>query len=418
MAVVLEPGREVRVAASADVVIAGGGIAGVAAALAAARTGAETLLLEKECALGGLATLGLIVMYLPLCDGKGHQVIGGIGEELLRKSVEHGSVTSGGHGRIPDCWNGPASEEQRRAHRFRVDYDAAPMMLMLERLLREAGVKLWYDTRLCAVQRHEKEISHILVENKSGRLAIAARAFVDATGDADLCALGGEETEGYLSNRRSGWYFSMHPNEGARLHPLTDPLDGPCPPGSRYYRLSGSEVSAYVEDMHDMIRGHAATQKGALPLLIPALPLMRMTRRLCGRETLTREDLGRWRTDAVAMTGDWRRPAPVYTIAAWIQVLVTLALLIGTVRSFRTFSFPIVRRNGIILALVWSCFLVNRLSMSPIAHLILELDGSVVSNGSLMALVSIAQGIVSMILLSIALTLSVRMFAAWRASRR
>ena len=109
---------------------------------------------------------------------------------------------------------------------------------------------------------------------------------------------------------------------------------------------------------------------------------------------------------------------PVYTIAAWIQVLVTLALLIGTVRSFRTFSFPIVRRNVIVLALVWSCFLVNLLSMSPIAHLILELDGSVVSNGSLMALVSIAQGIVSMILLSIALTLSVRMFAAWRASRR
>ena len=108
----------------------------------------------------------------------------------------------------------------------------------------------------------------------------------------------------------------------------------------------------------------------------------------------------------------------VYVVTAWIQVLVTLALLIGTVRSFRTFSFPIVRRNGIILALVWSCFLVNRLSMSPIAHLILELDGSVVSNGSLMALVSIAQGIVSMILLSIALTLSVRMFAAWRASRR
>ena len=108
----------------------------------------------------------------------------------------------------------------------------------------------------------------------------------------------------------------------------------------------------------------------------------------------------------------------VYVVTAWIQVLVTLALLIGTVRSFRTFSFPIVRRNGIILALVWSCFLVNRLSMSPIAHLILELDGSVVSNGSLMALVSIAQGIVSLILLAIALTLSVRMFAAWRASRR
>ena len=109
---------------------------------------------------------------------------------------------------------------------------------------------------------------------------------------------------------------------------------------------------------------------------------------------------------------------PVYTIAAWIQVLVTMALLIGTVRSFRTFSFPPGRRNGIILALAWTCFLANRLSMSPIAHLILNLDGSAVSNGSLMVLVSIVQGIVSLILLAIALTLSVRMLAARRASKR
>ena len=109
---------------------------------------------------------------------------------------------------------------------------------------------------------------------------------------------------------------------------------------------------------------------------------------------------------------------PVYTIAAWIQVLATLALLVGTVCSFRTSSFLPTRRNGIVLALMWTCFLANRLSISPIFHLILELDGSAVSNGPLMALVSIAQGIVSMILLSIALTLSVRMFAAWRASRR
>lgn len=67
---------------------------------------------------------------------------------------------------------------------------------------------------------------------------------------------------------------------------------------------------------------------------------------------------------------------------------------------------------------MWTCFLANRLSISPIFHLILELDGSAVSNGPLMALVSIVQGIVSLILLAVALTLSVRMFAAWRTSRR
>lgn len=243
----------------------------MAAALAAARTGAQTLLLEKECALGGLATLGLIVMYLPLCDGYGHQVIGGIGEELLRKSVEGGSPTAGPRGHVPPCWNGPAGEAERTQTRFRVDYDAAPMMLTLERLLREAGVSIWYDTRLCAAQSREGKLSHVIVENKSGRLAIAAQAFVDATGDADLCFLAGERTESYLENRRSGWYFSMREGESAHLHPLTDPLKGPCPPGSRFYRLSGSEVSAYVEDMHDMIHAHASGQEGAAPFLIPAL---------------------------------------------------------------------------------------------------------------------------------------------------
>ncbi len=105
----------------------------------------------------------------------------------------------------------------------------------------------------------------------------------------------------------------------------------------------------------------------------------------------------------------------VYVVTAWIQVLVTLALLIATVRSFRKSPFPLTRRNSVILALVWAGFLVSRL---PFAYLVLPLGAYVLSIGALMALVSTVQGIVSMILLSIALTLSVRMFAAWRASRR
>ncbi len=66
-----------------DVAVCGGGIAGIAAALSAARTGARTILVEREYVLGGLATLGLIVIYLPLCDGSGVQMSGGIAEELL-----------------------------------------------------------------------------------------------------------------------------------------------------------------------------------------------------------------------------------------------------------------------------------------------------------------------------------------------
>ena len=68
---------------STDVLVAGGGIAGIAAALAAARSGVNVTLLERGFMLGGLATAGLVTIYLPLCDGMGTQVSFGLAEELL-----------------------------------------------------------------------------------------------------------------------------------------------------------------------------------------------------------------------------------------------------------------------------------------------------------------------------------------------
>ena len=68
-----------------------GGFAGISAALAAAREGKRVILFEKEYMLGGLGTAGLIAIYLPLCDGLGHQVSFGIAEELLRLSVTYGA---------------------------------------------------------------------------------------------------------------------------------------------------------------------------------------------------------------------------------------------------------------------------------------------------------------------------------------
>ena len=73
-----------------DVAVCGGGIAGIAAALAAAREGKKVVLIEKQFMLGGLATAGLITIYLPLCDGKGRQVSFGLAEELLRLSITYG----------------------------------------------------------------------------------------------------------------------------------------------------------------------------------------------------------------------------------------------------------------------------------------------------------------------------------------
>ena len=95
-----------------DVLVAGGGFDGCAAALAAARNGARVILVEKQCALGGLATLGLITIYLPLCDGEGRQMIFGIGEELLRLSIRHGWEA-----RYPKPWLDGGTRDERRKTR-------------------------------------------------------------------------------------------------------------------------------------------------------------------------------------------------------------------------------------------------------------------------------------------------------------
>ena len=84
-----------------DVAVCGAGIAGVAAAVAAARQGMNTVLIEKQCLLGGLATSGLIYIYLPLCDGYGNQIMKGLTEEMLRRSTEYGPFD------VPEKWGGP-----------------------------------------------------------------------------------------------------------------------------------------------------------------------------------------------------------------------------------------------------------------------------------------------------------------------
>ena len=92
-----------------DCLIAGGGFAGISAALAAARQGAKVVLVEKAFILGGLGTAGIVTIYLPLCDGNGRQVSFGIAEELFRLSIEHGAED-----RYPDAWLEQGKEEKRK----------------------------------------------------------------------------------------------------------------------------------------------------------------------------------------------------------------------------------------------------------------------------------------------------------------
>ena len=73
-----------------DIAVAGGGVAGIAAAVEAARDGKKVVLIEKSTQLGGLATIGLINLFVPMCNGRGVQIIKGMADEFLRLSIKYG----------------------------------------------------------------------------------------------------------------------------------------------------------------------------------------------------------------------------------------------------------------------------------------------------------------------------------------
>ncbi len=160
-----ETSRDVPIVERADVIVCGAGPAGVAAAIAAARAGANTRLLEVGGCLGGVWTMGLLSWILDHSNKSG----------LMRTIIER--------------------LDQRKAtapYRHAIGYDVEQMKLLLDDMCREVGVKIQFHTRVVAAACDQsKRLNLVLSESKSGRQAWAARAFVDATGDGDLAAQAG-----------------------------------------------------------------------------------------------------------------------------------------------------------------------------------------------------------------------------------
>ena len=159
--VIHEEARDVPVIADVDVCVVGGGSAGVPAALAAARQGARTLLVERFNYLGGAATGGLTIT-LPACPYTG--IMGEILQELHR--------------------DGFYSPEL---------YVFSPEMykLVCLRLLDQAGVQMLFYSPAVSSVVQDGRLAGVIVEGKSGRQAIRARLFVDCSGDGDICAWAG-----------------------------------------------------------------------------------------------------------------------------------------------------------------------------------------------------------------------------------
>ncbi|MDD4889347.1 MAG: FAD-dependent oxidoreductase [Phycisphaerae bacterium] len=159
------------VSAQVDVLVAGGGPAGLAAAIAAARAGAKTLLVEQANCLGGVGTAG---GHNHICIlrqwGGPNRIVGGIMWEICRRSADEGfAVVTGAN----------------------LDYELEPMKFLLDRMAAEAGVTLLYHTFYCETLVEGSRAVGAIVQNKSGRSIIRARRIIDGSGDGDAAASAG-----------------------------------------------------------------------------------------------------------------------------------------------------------------------------------------------------------------------------------
>ncbi len=310
-----------------DVLVVGGGFAGIAAAAAAAEEGKNVILTERVFMLGGLGTAGLVNVYLPICDGYGHQVSFGLAERLLKLSLEHFPTE---HVRGYDNWivsDDPAKRTEKD-ERYAVDFNPQLFAVSAEQFLLSLGVKILYGTVAVGAQVENGKISAVFMENKTGRFAVAAKSFVDASGDADLAKFSGAPTELFgQGNILAAWYFD-NGDDGYRRHMLgfcdlpekekTEENKLNYLNNRRFAGIDGEEISEFTEMSHastlnDYLK-RKEEKKDLQILTISTIPQLRMTRRIAGEYTLDEPEMHKYFEDSCGMISNWRKRGPIYEV--------------------------------------------------------------------------------------------------------
>ena len=342
MTSVREPARDTPVLAETDVLIVGGGSAGVAAAVAAARVGARVVLAERYGSRGGLATGGLIVLLLTLDDGLGRPVIAGLCEEITQRMQRAGGAYFPPHehwgsdeGSLVDTyarwgliWGGGGS----RRVRYSVAYDPEVMRALFNEMVSEAGVELLFHLWGGDALFSDGALEGVAFQTKAGRRAVRARVVIDTTGDGDILASAGvpQETERihpWLWYRaggiemstalEAGGAFFRTPNPGQALFPWGSAarLDRKIDPTDPV-ELSEAEVACrrLVMQEFERLREQVPGMRDAHLCGIATQLGITESRRLVGLHVLTRAEMNRDFDDAIAITGHWTRAGDVYAI--------------------------------------------------------------------------------------------------------
>lgn len=169
---IVEKAREIPIVEKVEVVVCGGGPAGLVAAIASARNGAKTLLVERYGFLGGMATAGLVTAFSTFTNGK-EQIIKGIPHEILLRLKELNALRGN-----------PEVNEW-------LFFIPEMLKYVALQLIEEENIKLLLHSYICGTYVDDNIIKGVIVENKSGRQAIIGNIIIDATGDGDVAASAG-----------------------------------------------------------------------------------------------------------------------------------------------------------------------------------------------------------------------------------
>lgn len=165
-----------------DVIVLGGGPAGITAAISAARNGAATLLVERYGFLGGMSTAALVYPWMTFHSAAGEQVIQGVAQEIVDELMKR----DGSPGHLRDTIGFVHSLTPYQPEVYKV---------VAYEMLRQAGAEVLLHTSAISVQTSDDQIDHIVIYNKSGISELKGRVYVDATGDGDIAYMAGAPWE-------------------------------------------------------------------------------------------------------------------------------------------------------------------------------------------------------------------------------
>ena len=171
-----------------DVLVIGGGPSGICAAIASARSGAETLLIEQNGYCGGMATAGLVAPFMTCYDSGGNSMlIKGLFEEIVNRLVEIGGAIH--PSKIPT--SSAFTSYITAGHIHVTPFKAEALKLVADKMLNEVGVRILYHTSFVDAITSGEQIEHVIVLRKEGLCSVKAKVVIDCTGDGDCAAAAG-----------------------------------------------------------------------------------------------------------------------------------------------------------------------------------------------------------------------------------